>query len=197
VVERTEPGWIERPEWQRTTIGECEEAVKLSFGREVLDLCCGTGWCTQRISEVAKSVTGVDNDKDAIEFAEIKYGGKFLVMDALDLKFHNDTFDTVILREAIEHFSGQETHKLFEEITRVLKPNGLLFGTTSVVATKSDAERVMRNNPYHKKIFASGEMRDILDSFFEKYEVRFEATTSLRIQFKAWFKRQQRFRNGN
>ena len=60
-------------------------------------------------------------------------------MDALDLRFENDTFDAVFCLSSVEHFGGPE--KVMDglsEMRRVLKPGGILALTTECIVNQSE-----------------------------------------------------------
>ena len=73
---------------------------KISADDIVLDLGCGYGRVAFRLSEKAKKVVGIDISKDNIKLAKKSIGNnkrcEFYTMDAIDLKFDNNSFDMVI-----------------------------------------------------------------------------------------------------
>ncbi len=102
----------------------------------VLDLGCGYGRVTIRLLEKAKKVIGIDISKDNIEFAnnitENNTNCEFYTMDAADLKFPGNYFDTVIcVQNGISAFK-LDPIKLMKESIRVTKKGGtVLFSTYS------------------------------------------------------------------
>ena len=70
-----------------------EKTLKEIFtGRSVLDIGCGTGYWTQRISETAERILGIDINEAVLEIARSKDYGcptEYRVMDA-----YNMTLDT-------------------------------------------------------------------------------------------------------
>ncbi len=193
--ECNDPAWIKESNWLEITLDAGIETRSYSYGKVVLDFCCGTGWCSQNLAKVAKTVCAVDSNVNAIEFAKLRHPGpQYSVMDALDLKYKDNTFDLIVFRESLEHFTAEEAEKLLEEISRVLKPEGMLFGTTPLFIPKEGAEKYSSINPYHKKEFSPEELRTLLSCFFSRVEVEFERGFSLRARFRAWckWKRKQR-----
>ena len=58
----------------------------------------------------------------------------FMKMDALDLRFPDDTFDFVFTFSSIEHFGGHFGASLsMQEIARVLKPGGIAAISTEII----------------------------------------------------------------
>ena len=93
-------------------------------GRDLLDLCCGDGRL-KGISDSAR-VTGVDISSVAVERARERHAGRpnfrFERMSAEALGFADDTFDDVVLIEAIEHV--RDLGIVFAEVARVMRRGG-------------------------------------------------------------------------
>ncbi len=54
-------------------------------------------------------------------------------MDALDLRFEDETFDFVVTFGSIEHFGGRaQAAQAMAEMSRLLKPGGVVFVTTEM-----------------------------------------------------------------
>jgi SAM-dependent methyltransferase len=101
----------------------------------VLDLCCGDGSVTALfIAPEVLRVVGVDFDPHAIAAAKGKFAGysnvSFQVEDIRSLKVAKSEFDVVTWDAAIEHFTQEEMNAIFASIRSVMKPGGLLAGST-------------------------------------------------------------------
>lgn len=97
----------------------------------VLDIGCWSGQIEKLAVEDAKEITGIDPGGDAIDFAK-KNNPKahFEVGTIGSIPFEDNSFDTVLLLEVLEHIpNGTETSGL-DEINRVLKKGGFLILTT-------------------------------------------------------------------
>lgn len=97
-------------------------------GEKILDLGCGTGYYLFLLSSlpVYLSLTGLDNDKKALDEARVTLKGKkikFIQGDSHNLPFKNNTFDKVVCSEVLEHLDNDE--KTLKEIFRILKPDGV------------------------------------------------------------------------
>ena len=109
---------------------------KINRNDIVLDLGCGYGRVAIRLLAVAKKVVGIDISKDNIQLAEEFVGNneqcEFYTMDAIDLKFENNTFDKVIcVQNGISAFKVDPS-KLVEESVRVTRKGGtVLFSSYS------------------------------------------------------------------
>ena len=109
---------------------------KISRKDIVLDLGCGFGRVAIRLAEKAKKVIGIDISKKNIKLAKKIVGSnnncEFYTMDAINLKFADNSFDTVIcVQNGISAF-GIEPLKLISESIRVTRKGGtVLFSSYS------------------------------------------------------------------
>lgn len=82
--------------------------------RRVLDLCCGIGYGSELIAEVAAAVVGVDRDAAAIDTAQATVGHRsaatFVAADALDhlRRLEPEDIDVVLCFEGLEHLPHVE-----------------------------------------------------------------------------------------
>ena len=98
----------------------------------VLDLGCGIGQTSIRISPKVKKVIGLDNDLKSIKIAKVDANNKeasnvkFLTADAnRKLPFVDKYFTKVIASDILEHLEKRDF--AISEIKRILKPGGILF----------------------------------------------------------------------
>lgn len=94
----------------------------------VLDIGASSGIMDSYISGFVKSLVGIDIDNGAIKHAKEKFKRKNLTFkkgDALNLVFKENSFDIVICTHVYEHV--EDPYKLFKEIYRVLKPEGICY----------------------------------------------------------------------
>ena len=85
------------------------EFAERSFKKnlKILDIGCGTGYGSAALGK-KREVIGIDNNKDAINYAKKYYSKKveFLVADALKLPFKKNEFDGACSFEVIEHLKN-------------------------------------------------------------------------------------------
>ncbi len=101
--------------------------------KDVLDIGCGAGGKTVfYASQNVKSITGIEilsKYKNEAESLAKKYNVndkfKFVSADASVMPFENESFDTIIMNDAMEHVD--EPEKVLEECFRVLKKDGKLY----------------------------------------------------------------------
>jgi ubiquinone/menaquinone biosynthesis C-methylase UbiE len=114
-------GFKERMEWM----------VKNSKG-DVLDCGCNDGTFIERVRLAGHRTVGIDFLPLNIQRAKETWPeGTFMVMDVEDLKFTDESFDTVCLTETIEHLV--DPRKGLKEIHRVLRKGGRLLLTTTYI----------------------------------------------------------------
>ncbi len=101
-------------------------------GKNVLDFGCGSGYGSDLLSEQAKSVIGVDVNKDAIAYCSETFKSANLSFELVTpdfkLRFESGSFDLITSFQVIEHI--KDTKAYLSELKRVLKPGGILMITT-------------------------------------------------------------------
>ena len=100
--------------------------VKYLKGKKVLDIACGRG---EFLMRDPLNYVGIDLDQKLIAICRNK-GLKAFSMDALELNFSDKSFDAVHAAQIIEHFTPADAVAFLAEISRVLKPDGVVFITT-------------------------------------------------------------------
>ena len=106
---------------------ELVKAVDPQPGQKVLDLACGSGTAALVAARRYCNVTGIDYVPELIDRARkrsVASGLKadFLVADAQDLPFPDNTFDVVLSVYGVQFAPDQE--KAAEEMIRVCRPGG-------------------------------------------------------------------------
>ncbi len=96
----------------------------------LLDVGCGPGDLSIRISQHCEEVWGVDVTPEMIQIAEEKLASEpanvyFQQADACDLPFENHSFDTVMSVNALQTMT--QPAMALMEMSRVLKPGGELL----------------------------------------------------------------------
>lgn len=100
----------------------------------VLELGCGYGRVTFRLSEAAKRVVGIDTAAESLKLTSQLSGSspecEFLEMDALELAFDDEEFDKVVcVQNGICAF-GADRELLLRQALRVTRPGGRIYFST-------------------------------------------------------------------
>lgn len=100
---------------------------------DILDAACGTGYGSRILANGVPGarVHGIDISADAIAWGRKHFAGGGAVDlvqgDCLSLPFDDGVFDVVVSFETLEHLDAVA---FLREVRRVLKPGGVLFGST-------------------------------------------------------------------
>ena len=120
---------------------EFEELKKyMKGGEKILDLGCGNGRLFELFSAPSgrdlasggKNIkyTGVDTSVEFIKKAKEKYGDYFVVVDAFNLPFPDNSFDSIWAIAFFHHIPSKHLRlKILKEIKRVLKKDGKIIAT--------------------------------------------------------------------
>ncbi|MCL2360167.1 MAG: class I SAM-dependent methyltransferase [Nitrososphaerota archaeon] len=98
---------------------------------DVLEVATGTGLVAINIAACVRSVEAVDFSPKMVEVARKKKAPdnvRFSIEDAIGLSFGDNSFDAVIISNAL-HIVPDPV-KVLRDISRVLKPKGLLIAPT-------------------------------------------------------------------
>lgn len=123
--------WLMQEErFKQTLIQE----ANIQSGQQVLDLGCGTATLTIMIKKACPQtiVTGLDADPQVLKAAQIKAekAGVNLTLEhgmAYRLPYAAASFDRVVSSLMFHHLTTLEKQQTFEEVCRVLKPDGALY----------------------------------------------------------------------
>jgi len=107
-----------------------EEMRKALNGRSVLDVGCGTGYWTQRVSTITEKITGIDINEAVLDIARSKKYGcptTFHLMDAYDLEFPARSFTGALASFWLSHVPREKMGSWLEALHRVLEPGAHVF----------------------------------------------------------------------
>lgn len=140
-------------------------ASKFTPGKTVLDVACGSGYGASWLKRAgAKKVVGADIDPAAIKRARDEFGAPeidFLEMDAVNLKFPDNSFEVVVSFETLEHLNNQA--QFIRELRRVLKPGGVLIISTP---NKAVSQALKINNRFHRRELKPREFEALVTQYF-------------------------------
>ncbi len=120
------------PEWNEEDLNRILKAIKPFINGNILDVGCGDGFFSSVMADMdtAEVVYGLDISNKAIDIAKRQHSNiEFRTGFITKLPYDSNCFDTVTAIEVIEHIL--DIQKMFEELNRVLKNNGILIITTT------------------------------------------------------------------
>ena len=144
-----------------------QTASKFVRGKDVLEVGCGPGLgLGYLLVKGANKVVGGDINGKSLKVAREHYGERveLLSLDANDLPFPDNSFDVVLIFEAIFYLSGPE--KFLEECHRVLRRSGTL-----ILCLPNKDVPVFRPSPLSTRYFNAEELYRFLGRYGFKPEV--------------------------
>ena len=100
-------------------------------GKDVLEVACGCAEFSLCAAKTAESVTGIDlNYMRLPPQARKTEGFTFVIMNATNMSFADESFDTVVMYNAVGHLCAV-LEKVLKECLRVTKPGGAIFVISS------------------------------------------------------------------
>ena len=126
------------------------DIINLITGRKILDIGCGCGCFLDQIRRERQDIeaTGIDVDPESINMAKALYGINVRPMSVHKMDFADNAFDTVVLRETIHHFEGEESLKsAFSEIRRVCGKEIIIFDPNPNWVVKFSRKLIAHQDP--------------------------------------------------
>lgn len=139
--------------------------------RRVLDVACGSGYGSFLLSQTAAHVTGVDVDKDTVQFAQKEFASNnvtYRCADACNTGMGSDSIECIVSFETVEHIS---TYRAFlAEMKRVLKPGGqMIISTPNRFICSPQLQKPLHE--HHVIEWSLDEFKALLEEFFLVEEV--------------------------
>lgn len=110
-----------------------------------------------------KEITSIDINKETVEHANKKYGNFFVLFDGKKIPFEDNSFDTVISFQVIEHIKDDK--KYLEEISRVLNKGGFFIFTTPNREKRLKPKQKPFNR-FHIREYSGKDLELLLKDFF-------------------------------
>ena len=155
----------------------------------VLDIGFGTGFGTLQLSENGASLTGVEFDKEAVDFAQWCIPGiKWYWGDiSRGVDYVGKEFDVAIMIEVLEHIP--DWRAALANVVNVLKDGGEFY----ISARNANAD--LRKNELHEREWTAKEFKEALLEFFDEvvlYDYKLEKiqdTSTRMTPLVAWCKK--------
>lgn len=108
---------------------------QVASGDLVLDVGCGEGYVTNLVKDHCHKIIGIDYAQDVVEQTRKRFGIEAYHMSCTQLQFPDETFDSVIFTEVLEHLTRLQGLTALSEAKRVLRRGGKLIGSTPLRST--------------------------------------------------------------
>jgi SAM-dependent methyltransferase len=138
------------------------DIVRHSNPGPMLDIGAGTGLLLEGARAWGLSCQGIEGSVDAITIAKHRCPDLPLIRHILGepLPFHDETFQTILLNQVIEHIEPRICRQTLIDSLRVLRPGGMIF-----ITSPSRFDRVEGpKDPTHIHLYAPSELRRVLES---------------------------------
>ena len=118
------------------------------------------------LRHVAHRIVGGDYTYQVLRNSHEYYDGHIPLvrLDAQSLPFREDTFDTIILFEAIYYLFSAES--FFRESARILKPGGKI-----IINTVNKEWEGFSPSPHSIRYFSAKELLDVMRPYFQSVEI--------------------------
>lgn len=144
------------------------------FNKEVFEIACGTGYWTQKIAAVAKSVLATDINETVIEVAKSKEFSKGnVVFDVADIfnMTNNAKYENLFGGFIWSHIKNEDLSNFVNTVNNLVTPGGtIIFIDNNYVAGNSLAitETDDLGNTYQTRTLENGTTHRVLKNFPSK-----------------------------
>ncbi len=164
--ERVVPGLVDPDLWNEH-FSRYLFAARLSRGKRVIDIGCGTGYGSAELARTAATVCGIDNSSEAIAWAAANYPAANLRFEEAPcnaLPAADGSIDLAVAFEVIEHLADPEP--MLAEVARVLAPGGQFVVSTPNADYYAESRSSAGPNPFHHREYVAGEFDVALRKHF-------------------------------
>lgn len=102
--------------------------------KDILNIGCGYGWFELNVlNRGINKIVGMEISENDLKTAKENIQNEraeFKIGNATNLPFEDNSFDTIVSWEVIEHIPKNTEDEMFSEIKRVLKPDGIFYLST-------------------------------------------------------------------
>ena len=140
-------------------------------GQSVLEIACGTGYWTQFIAPVAKSMTAVDIAEETLAFAKMRPGVEnvcFRIQDAYHLSQDLGSFDAAFAGLWLSHVPKERLRGFFANLHKHLRSGSRVFLLDNSKAQCRDlpiTETDVHGNTYQNRVLDDGTRYRVLKNF--------------------------------
>jgi len=144
------------------------DIISNEVGHEnVLDVGCGDGVLTYQLGKTGATITGIDNNKEAINYARTRLSSEsniqFFYGSCYNMPFKKKSFEYIIASELIEHLS--DPSRFLNELNRVWNKGGKIIISTPLRLTQKPLDTM-----HHCEYFEN-ELFELLKTSFKKVKI--------------------------
>lgn len=164
--------WLDPDKWNHDFVDASVYNVlpRLPLGGSMLSLCCGDGFFEKHYySKRCSSIVAVDKDRSALAYAARLHNAaniNYRMSDVFELDFPDNSFDVVVMRSAIEHFTEVQQRNLSSSIKRWLKPGCWFVGDTPANPGHDESHKLLEHHEHEWS--SEREMREDLGKYFSE-----------------------------
>ena len=181
----------QKPERQADLRMLWEFVAKTFAGRRVLEVACGTGWWTEALSGIARSVTATDLNEEVLTIARAKpidaSRVAFLRADAFQLESIEGEFDAALAAFWWSHLTRADLSRFLQGLHRRLRPGSVVVFIDNIFVPGSStpiSRRDSDENTYQQRQLDDGSTTEVLKNFPKDEEIKaalHDAASELRI----------------
>jgi ubiquinone/menaquinone biosynthesis C-methylase UbiE len=147
-ADRDRPGWEDELQGLVGAIGSLQPA-------RTLDVACGTGFLTRHLQG---DIVGIDASERMLAIAQERVpAGEFLVADALDLPFDEDSFDRLFTGHFYGHLEEADRQRFLQEARRVAR---------ELVVVDSSVQHSPVDEEYQPRVLRDGSRWEVYKRYF-------------------------------
>jgi ubiquinone/menaquinone biosynthesis C-methylase UbiE len=153
------------------------EMKQFLSGTDLIDVGCGTGYWTLRVSETVKSIIGVDINQSVLDIATTKNyqcPTEFRVMDAYKLEYPVNAFSGALASFWLSHVLKENLDNWIDQVHRILRPGARVFVSDNTYVDGISGEFVKKpgdSNTYRLRTLNDGSKHLILKNYFTAEEL--------------------------
>lgn len=179
---RYDRGEAHKKQWEAEVQGVEQALAAFRPNGDILELACGTGWWTERLSNYGNSLTAVDASPEVVELNKARLSGRRVEYVQADLFAWEPggTFDTVFFSFWLSHVPPERFANFWDLVRRCLNPGGRVFFIDSLYAPEATAKDHVLNGAEAVSVtrrLDDGRTFSIIKVFYEPAELEAQLGT--------------------
>lgn len=154
-----------------------KEIKEFLINSEIIDVGCGTGYWTQKVSEVAKSIIGIDINQSVLDIAYSKKyhcPTEFKIMDAYKLTNFNKYFSGALVTFWLSHVKKEDLNIWINNLHSILKNGAHVFFSDNNYIKDISGELITKqgdSNTYRLRTLNDGRKYLIVKNYYTLEEI--------------------------